>query len=129
MLLTQSVYTPGQATVLDDGEKASKALLASIDTPPPGVTPDAWSKLRPDIEKLSHTTLGFIGNQRKNWDMAEAELRKVLEMDPNNGGVDYMLYFTLANKKNNSAALFYSARAAAYDGAGSLAPSQRQAVL
>ena len=60
--------------------------------------------------------------------MAETELRKTLEMDPNNGGVDYMLYFTLANKKNNSAALFYSARAAAYDGAGSLAPSQRQAV-
>jgi tetratricopeptide (TPR) repeat protein len=129
MLLTQSTYAPGQTAVLDDGEKASKALLANIDTPPPGVTADAWAKLRPDIEKLSHTTLGFIGNQKKNWDMAEAELRKVLELDPNNGGVDYMLYFTLANKKNNSAALFYSARAASYDGPGSLAPAQRQAVL
>jgi hypothetical protein len=39
-----------------------------------------------------------------------------------------MLGFTLASKKNNSAALFYYARAAAYDGPGGLGAPQRQGV-
>jgi tetratricopeptide (TPR) repeat protein len=129
MLLTRALYGAGQqASVLDDGEKAAQALLAAIDTPPPGVAADQWAKLRPDIEVLAHVTLGFIGMQRKSWDAAEAELRKALSLNPNNSEVDYMMYFTLANKKNNSAALFYQARAAAYDGAGSLSAQQRQGV-
>ncbi|MBZ5608663.1 MAG: tetratricopeptide repeat protein [Acidobacteriia bacterium] len=129
MFLTQSLYgVSQQPAVLDDGEKASKALLASIDTPPPGVAADQWAKVRPDVEVLSHTTLGFIGMQRKTWDGAEAELKKALQLNPNNSGVDYMLGFTLASKKENSAALFYYARAAAYDGPGSLAAQQRQGV-
>jgi tetratricopeptide (TPR) repeat protein len=129
MFLTQSLYGANQQpAVLDDGEKASKALLAGIDTPPAGVTADQWAKVRPDVEVLSHTTLGFIGMQRKTWDAAEAELRSALKLNPNNSGVDYMLGFTMASKKDNSSALFYYARAAAYDGPGSLAPQQRQGV-
>jgi tetratricopeptide (TPR) repeat protein len=130
MLLTRALYPVGQqASVLDDGEKASQALLSVIGTPPPGVSADQWAKLRPDIENLAYVTQGFIGMQRKNWDAAEAQLRKALELNPNNSEVDYMMYFTLANKKNNSAALYYQARAASYDGPGSLAAAQRQGVL
>ncbi len=129
MFLTQQVYPAAQQpAVLDDGEKAAKALLTGIDTPPAGVSAEQWAKLRPDIEALSHTTLGFINNQRKNWDGAEAELRKALQVNPNNGGAAYMLGFTLANKKDNSGALFYYARAAAYDGPGGLGAPQRQGV-
>jgi len=129
MFLTQSLYGASQqAAILDDGEKAAKALIASIDTPPPGVTADQWAKLRPDVEILSHTTLGFIGMQRKSFDAAEAELKKALQLNPNNSGVDYMLGFTLASKKDNSNALYYYARAASFDGPGGLAAPQRQGV-
>lgn len=129
MLLTQSLYGASQQpAVLDDGEKASKALIAGIDAPPPGVTADQWAKLRPGVEALSHTTLGFVGMQRKSWDAAEAEFKKALQVNPNNSAVDYSLGFTLASKKDNSNALFYYARAAAYDGEGSLSAQQRQGV-
>ena len=129
MFLTRTLYGANhQTSALDDGEQAGKALVANIDTPPPGVAADQWAKLRPDIEQLSHLTLGFIAVQRKNYDGAEAELRKTLELNPNYSEADYMLGFALASKKNNSAALFYYARAAAYDGPGGLGAPQRQAV-
>jgi hypothetical protein len=66
--------------------------------------------------------------QRKIWDGAEAELKKALQVKPNNSEVDYMLGFTLASKKENSAALFYYGRAASYDGEGGLTAPQRQGV-
>jgi hypothetical protein len=129
MLLTRALYGANQQpAILDDGEKAAKELVAGIDTPPPGVTPDQWSKLRPDVEILSHVTLGFVGMQRKTWDPAQAELKKALDLNPNNSEVDYMMAFTLASKKDNSNALYYYARAAAYDGTGGLNAQQRQGV-
>jgi outer membrane protein assembly factor BamD (BamD/ComL family) len=130
VLLTRQLYGASpQPAVLDDGEQAATAVLARLDTPPAGVAPDQWAKLRPDIEILSHVTLGFVGMQRKNWDGAESELKKALAVNPTNSEVDYMLGFTLASKKQNSAALFYYARAASYDGpAGSLSAQSRQGV-
>jgi len=129
MLLTQPAYTANQQpAILADGENASKSLLASIDTPPAGVAADQWAKLRPDVEVLCHQTLGFIAMQRKSWDGAEAEFKKALQVNPNNSAIDYSLYITLASKKDNSSALFYYARAANYDGPGSLTPQQRQAL-
>ena len=129
MLLTQPAYTANQQpAILSDGENASKSLLASIDTPPAGVAADQWAKLRPDVEVLCHQTLGFAAMQRKSWDAAEGEFKKALQVNPNNGAVDFSLYVTLASKKDNSSALFYYARAANYDGAGALTPQQRQAL-
>jgi tetratricopeptide (TPR) repeat protein len=129
MFLTRQLYgTNQQPAVLDDGEKAAKALLGDLDTPPPGVAADKWATLRPALEVLAHVTLGFVGMQRKNWDGAEAELKKALQVKPNNSEVDYMLGFTLASKKENSAALFYYGRAASFDGEGGLTAQQRQGV-
>lgn len=129
MLLTQPGYTANQQPgILADGENASKSLLASIDTPPPGVAADQWAKLRPAVEVLCHQTLGFVAMQGKSWDAAEAEFKKALQVNPNNSAVDYSLYITLASKKENSSALFYYARAANYDGPGSLTAQQRQAL-
>ena len=129
MFLTQQLYSAAQTpATLDDGEKASKELLASLDTPPAGVAADQWAKLKPTIETLCHKTSGFVAMQRKNWDGAETELRKALQVNPNNSEVDYMLAFTLASKKDNSNAIYYYARAAAFDGEGGLAAPQRQGV-
>jgi len=126
MLVTQSL-APSDPSVLSEGENASKALLANIDTPPKGATADQWAKLRPAIEALSHQTLGFIAMQKQNWDGAEQELTAALKVDPNSGTTAYFLYQTEARKKNNSVAIFYLARAAAYDGQGALTPQGRQA--
>lgn len=126
MLVTQPL-APTDPSVLDEGEKASKGLLANIDTPPAGATADQWAKLRPAIEALSHQTLGFIAMQKQNWDGAEQEFTAALKVDPNNGTTDYFMYQTEARKKNNSVAIFYCARAAAYDGQGALTPQGRQA--
>src|SRR5450432_3653486 len=84
-LLTRALYDGTQASVLDDGQNAATTLLSVLDTPPPGVDADKWAKLRPDIERVAHFTLGFIAVQRKSWDSAADELKKALALDPNNG--------------------------------------------
>lgn len=128
MLLTQTL-APSDPSVLETGGTASKALLANLDTPPAGATADQWAKLRPAIEALGHQTLGFIAVQKQNWDGAEQELNSALKVDPNNGTTDYLMYITQARKKNNSVAIFYYARAGAYDGPGALTPQGRQGAL
>jgi tetratricopeptide (TPR) repeat protein len=118
--------------VLDQGEKAAQAIVANIDTPPPNVTADQWKGARTAVEILGHSTLGWIAMQRKNWDAAEGEFQKTLALDANNGEVDYFMGTVIASEKKPekmSAALFYFARAATYDGTGGLAPAGRQQVL
>lgn len=118
--------------VLDQGEKATSALLANIDAPPPGVTADQWKGARTPVEALGHTTLGWIAMQRKTWDAAEGEFQKSLQLDPNNGEVAFFMGTVVYSQKNpqkTSAALFYFARAASYDGTGGLAPAGRQQAL
>jgi tetratricopeptide (TPR) repeat protein len=118
--------------VLDQGEKATSALLVNIDAPPPGVTADQWKGARTPVEALGHTTLGWVAMQRKTWDAAEGEFQKSLQLDPNNGEVDFFMGTVVYSQKNPqkmSAALFYFARAASYDGTGGLAPAGRQQAL
>jgi hypothetical protein len=70
--------------------------------------------------------------QRKAWDAAEAEFQKSLQLDPNNGEVDFFMGTVVVSQKNpqkTSAGLFYFARAATYEGTGGLAPAGRQQAL
>jgi tetratricopeptide (TPR) repeat protein len=118
--------------VLDPGEKATNALLANIDTPPPGVTDAQWKDARTPVQALAHSTLGWIAMQRKTWDAAEGEFQKSLQLDPNNAEVDYFVGTVIAGEKNPQkmpVELFYFARAASYEGTGALAPAGRQQVL
>jgi len=118
--------------LLDQGEKATTALLANIDTPPPNVTADQWKGARPPVEALGHTTLGWIAMQRKTWDAAEGEFQKSLQLDPNNGEVYFFMGTVIVSQKNPqkmAAGLFYFARAATYEGTGGLAPAGRQQAL
>jgi tetratricopeptide (TPR) repeat protein len=133
MYFTQALYGQNQsADVLDQGEKASQAILASIDTPPPGVTAEQWAKLRPDVELMAHVNLGFIAMQRKNWDGAEAEYQKVLTASPNNAQVDYWMGTVIASEKKLDklpAAMFYFARAATITGPTALTPDAQKTAL
>ncbi len=133
MLFTQPLYAANQSPdVLDQGEKAAKAILDNINTPPPNVTEEQWKTLRPQVEPLAHMNLGFIAMQRKTWDAAEAEFQKYLQMSPNNGQVDYWMGFVIASQKKverTPIALFYFARAATYEGTGAMAPEGRKTAL
>ena len=133
MLFTQGLYAQAQSPdILDRGEKAAQAILAGIDTPPAGVMPEQWAKLRPDIEQLAHKNLGFIAMQRKNWEPAEAEFQKVLMMNPNDAQVDYWMGTVIASEKKLDklpAAMFYFARAATIQGPTALAPDAQKTAM
>ncbi len=118
--------------VLDQGESAAKALLAILDKIPPNFTEEQWKNQRPQIEALAHTTLGWVALQKKNWSPAEAEFQKTLQLNPNDGQVDYYMGTAIASEKDPAkmpTALFYFARAATYEGAGALNPAGRQQVM
>jgi tetratricopeptide (TPR) repeat protein len=134
MYFTQALASAPNAPpeVLNQGEQAANSILAGIDTPPPNVTDDAWKGARKDVEALAHTRLGWIAMQRKNWQPAEDEFKKALAINPNNGDVDYWMGTVIVSQKNpdkQADALFYFARAAAYDGPGALNPEGRKTVL
>lgn len=117
--------------VLDQGEKAANALLA-IDSPPENVTAAQWQAQKPQIQELAYRTIGWIEMQKKNWQASEAAFQKCLAINPNNGEVDYFLGTDIASEKDPAkmpAALFYFARAATYDGQGSLNATGRQQVM
>lgn len=118
--------------VLDQGNKAAQAIIDNINTPPPNVTEEQWKTARTDVENLAHTTLGWIELQRKNWEGAEAEFQKSLQIKPNNGEVDYLMGTAIASEKKVEKmpqALFYFARAATYEGPDALTPDGRKQVL
>lgn len=118
--------------VLDQGDKAAKAILENINTPPPNVTEAQWKTARTDVENLAHTTEGWIELQRKNWEASEAEFQKSLTINPNNGELDYLMGTAIASEKKVEKmpqALCFFARAATYDGTGALNPDGRKQVL
>ena len=135
MYFTQPLFAanPTQTDILDQGVKAANAILANINTPPPNVTTEQWMKLRPDIELMAHVTIGFAAMQKKDWAAAETEFKKCLQMSPNNAQVDYWMGTVIAGQEKperQSEALFYFARAAAYDGnPGALAPDFRKQAM
>jgi tetratricopeptide (TPR) repeat protein len=130
--LTQSLAGANPTpAVLDQGEKAATALL-NVNDPPANLTAAQWTTQKPQVQNLAHTTLGWIALQRKNYPAAEGEYKKSLEIDPNNGAIDYQLATAIYSEKDPSkmpTALFYYARAATYEGQGALNPEGRKQVM
>lgn len=112
------------------GEKAAQALLA-LDKAPEGVDPAAWAKMKPDFAVTAHSTLGMIATQRKQYDVAEQQYTKALEVDPNKAASSYGLgSAVLAQQKPDRypEALFHLARAASLTGPGALPPAGQKQV-
>lgn len=145
--LTLLTPTLGKSTpdVLATGEKAAKGLLAALDETfapekRPATTSEAdWKNARKDSEALAHKTLGWIAMVRKEYEQAEQHFVKAIELQPSAaalatfrpGDVAYWMGSVLIAQKvpeKQMKALFHFARAASYDGPGSLNPQGRQDV-
>jgi tetratricopeptide (TPR) repeat protein len=127
--------TPDQ---LAAAEKAASQVTQNLDTlfaankKPEGVSEGDWGTAKRNMHVLAQNTLGYVAWQRKDLEKAETEFVKSLQMEPNQGQVSYWLSnVILAQRKPEkySTALWHFARAASYDGPGSLNAQGRQQVL
>jgi len=121
---------PSTADSLATGEKAAQALLA-LDKAPEGVDAAAWAKMKPDFAVTAHTTLGTIATQKKQYDVAEQQYTKALEIDATKASSSYALGSAiLAQQKPERypEALFHLARAASLTGPGALPPAGQKQV-
>jgi tetratricopeptide (TPR) repeat protein len=112
---------------LDTGEKAANGLLNA--EAPAGTKPEDWTKAKKTTDAIAYKTLGWIAWQRKTYDVAEKNFVQSLQMEPASGEVDYWLGTVIYLQKKPeriSEAMFYFARAAAYDGPGAMTPQQRK---
>jgi hypothetical protein len=120
---------------LADGEKAATALLELVKNPSskPANVPDAqWETTKVELTGMSHKTLGWVAMQRKDNVKAEEQFKASLAVNKSQGEVSYWLGTVILAQKvpeKQAAALYHFARAAAYDGQGSLNAQGRQQVL
>ncbi len=123
---------------LATGERAAHQVLSKLDTlfaagnKPPKATDADWETAKRNIQQYAQNVLGYVGWQRKDYDAAEAGFLKSLQADPSQAQVSYWLASViLAERKPEkySAAIYYMARAAAYDGPGSLNEAGREKVM
>jgi len=129
--------TPSLANTSEDalatGTKAANGLLAA--EKPPTTKEADWTVAKAKFDAVAYKTLGWVAMVQKNNAQAQTEFKKSLQSDPKSGEVAYwlgqvMLARSIAEKKPEmqSEALFYFARAAAYDGQGALPPAGRKQV-
>jgi tetratricopeptide (TPR) repeat protein len=114
---------------LDTGEKAANGLLVA--EKPAAVSDDAWKTAKTQTDAIANSTLGWIANARKNYDVAETNFKKSLEINPAAAQVSYWLGNVILSEKKperQSEALYDIARAATYDGPGSLTPDGRKTI-
>ena len=82
---------------LDRGEKAARGMLDNLNDTfaeskkPANMDAAGWAKAKTDMETLAHKTLGWIAMVRKNNDVAEQELTKALQTNPNDSFAAYWL--------------------------------------
>jgi len=132
-------FNPPSAQDLDTAEKACTHMIGNLDAiyapnkKPADKSPDQWEKLKPDMKVFAQRTIGYIYLARKDNERAEAELTKALQLDPNQGQVSaWLAGVVLAQNKTKPEkqqfALFHYARAASYEGPGSLPAANRQQI-
>jgi tetratricopeptide (TPR) repeat protein len=127
--------TPDQLAIAEraSGQVSSNLdALFAADKKPAKVSSADWVVAKKSLQLLSQNALAYVAWRQNNFEKAEAEFTKSLELDPNQGQVSYWLSnVILAERKPEkySAALYDMARAAAYDGAGSLNAAGRQQVM
>jgi tetratricopeptide (TPR) repeat protein len=105
------------ADLLAAAEKAAGQLLAG--------------QKQPELEFLSHRTLGWVQWQRKQYPAAEEEFQKCLELDPASAEISAWMGTVLtleAKPEKYVSALWHLARASAFADPGALPESQRRQI-
>ncbi|MEO8025123.1 MAG: tetratricopeptide repeat protein [Bryobacteraceae bacterium] len=130
-------FQPPSADDFVHAEQAANQMVNNIDAifaadkRPPEIKDADWPKLKNDMKVFSYRTLGWIAEQKKEYEKAEAAYTKSLELDPNAGQVSFWLgRVILAQRKPEKqvAALYHYARAASFDGTGALTAADRKSV-
>jgi tetratricopeptide (TPR) repeat protein len=137
-----SIYqlTSPSTADLDVAERATTTVLANLDgiyakeNRPAEMTDADTTKAKPEMRVFAQKTAGWIDWTRKDFARAEVELAKAIALDPKQAQVSYwlgdaMLEQNKTNPEKQPVALFYFARAAAYDGPNSLPPSDRKNLM
>jgi len=131
---------PPAAPELDTAEKTARYILANLDTiyapdkKPAGQTDEQWAQVKPQMRPYAQRTIGYTYFVRKDNVKAEDELTKALQLNPNDAVVsNWLASVILAQNKEKPEkqpiALFHYARAASFDGQGSLPAANRQQIL
>lgn len=124
-------------TDLEVTEQAANHLLTNLDSiyapanKPPEMKDAEWSRAKPEMKVFAQRTTTWIAVQRKDHVRTEGEALKTLALDPNQGQVSYWLAGAMMAQRATKpetypAALFHYARAAAFDGPGSLVATDRK---
>jgi len=127
----------GPPDLLDEGQKDAKQVVDNFD---PffnagaqkflNVPDDKWAAAKHLVQLQAHSALGWIAMQKRDWTTAETEFKKVLELDPANGQVDFWLGSAIIGQKNvvrYSEAMYDLARGIATTGPGAI-PAAAQKV-
>ena len=130
-------FQPPSVADMATADQASTSLLASADKyfasdkKPQGVTDDQWVSSKKEILGYAQNGLAWTAQQRKEWEKAEAELVKVIQMQPTNLQATYTLATVIikqAKVDKLPPAIFHLARAANYAGPGALDEKTRKSI-
>jgi tetratricopeptide (TPR) repeat protein len=139
--LSVFVFRFSPAPSADDmatAEKAAGQLVSGIETyfaadkKPAGATDAQWAQSKKEVLMYAQNALGWIPMIRKEYEKAEVELIKSLQVEPNNAQVTYWLAGVIVAQKKVEklpSALFHFARAAYYEGPGALNPEGRKQIV
>ncbi|HVW10715.1 MAG TPA: hypothetical protein VHC90_19140 [Bryobacteraceae bacterium] len=106
--ILQSAYSKTDPAVLAAGQKAGQDLESHFKeyfadgNKPPNVTADAWAKARTGTESQVHLIMAYIAGAQKNDQGAEDELKKLLQVDPNQAIASYQLGVTILHEMSVS---------------------------
>jgi hypothetical protein len=138
--ILQGAYQKTDPAVLTAGQKAGQDLETRFKeyfddaNKPPTITPDAWATARKGTEAQVHLIMAYIAGVQKNDQGAEEELKKLLEVDPNQAIASYQLGLTVLHEMSvskdlgrYSEALYDLARALEVTGPTALQPQVKTA--
>ena len=122
-------------------QNAAQAVISGADEnfsaakKPKNMDDAAWAQAKNQVLGLAHRNLAYLAVAKKDYKTAQNEYKESLTINPNQAAVSYDYAKAMQsdaatpNEQRFPIILFEYARAAEYDGPGSLAASARPAVL
>jgi hypothetical protein len=119
---------------LDAGQKAAQAIVDNLETwfsaaaKPAQVADAQWAQAKTQFDEQSHSVLGWVNMQKRDYKTAETEFKKVLNVDPGAAQISYYLGTSIINQRQidkYSEAMYEIAHALAVTGQGALQPAAK----